>query len=282
MLSSFDHVTIAVTDVDAATKSYAALLGFEPTWRGQHPGLGTRAVLFSLGNALLELVGPDGDAPEAEGLRNVLAAQGQGLLGFTLGTDDAAVASKQLRERKLRATVPEDGEARSHHGEQRRFRVVELSPVSTRRVPVTLVERIDPIERAPAREPAQVAALDHIVLRTSDPEAALALYRDALGIRLALDRELAGTRMLFLRVGGVTLEVVHDATAGERDVLHGLAYRVHDIDAAHARMATAGITGSPVRAGRKPGTQVFTVREGSAGVPTLVLRDPARDRRPPS
>ena len=277
MLSSFDHVTIAVSDVQLATQSYAALLGFEPVWRGQHSGLGTRAALFTLGNALIELVGPDGDAPEAEGLRSVLSARGEGLLGFTLGTPDAGAASQQLRARKVRATAPEEGEARSEGGEQRRFRVVELSPVATRRVPVTLVERIDPIASAPRRDPAQVDALDHLVLRTSDPEAARALYQDALGIRLALDRELAGTRMLFFRVGGVTLEVVHDAAAGEQDVLHGLAYRVIDIEAAHARMTAAGIAVSEVRVGRKPGTHVFTVRDGTLGVPTLVLRDPARD-----
>jgi hypothetical protein len=35
---------------------------------------------------------------------------------------------------------------------------------------------------------------------------------------------------------------------------------------------------SDVREGRKPGTRVFSVRGGTAGVPTLILRDPARDR----
>jgi catechol 2,3-dioxygenase-like lactoylglutathione lyase family enzyme len=281
MLSSFDHATIAVADVDAASQAYEALLGRPPLWRGAHPGLGTRAALFGLANALIELVGPVPDVPEGEGLRAHIEARGEGLLGITFGCADAAATSKLLRERKLRATAPEEGEAQSATGEHRRFRIVELSPATTRRVPVTLVERVDPIA-LPALpfERAQADSLDHVVLRTADPEAALALYRDGLGIRVALDRVVAGARMLFFRIGGVTLEVVHDAALAGSDVLHGLAYRVGDIEAAHARMARAGLDLSPVRTGRKPDTSVFTVRAGSCGVPTLVLRDPSRDRTP--
>ena len=137
-----------------------------------------RAALFGLGNALLELVGPVAGASEADGLRAHLEAQGEGLLGFTLGCADAAAASKLLRARGVRATPPEDGEAQSASGEHRRFRVVELSPATTRRVPVTLVERLDPIAASPTPfAPSEASALDHIVLRTADCDAALALER---------------------------------------------------------------------------------------------------------
>src|SRR5947199_163554 len=84
--------------------------------------------------------------------------------------------------------------------------------------------------------------------------AAIELYGEGLGIRLALDRELAGTRMLFFRTGGVTIEVVRDANAGDTDIFYGVAYRVRDIAAAHARMRAAGLDVSEVRDGRKPGT----------------------------
>jgi hypothetical protein len=54
---------------------------------------------------------------------------------------------------------------------------------------------------------------------------------------------------------------------------------VQDIDAAHARMSQAGLDVSELRTGRKPGTRVFSVRQGTCGVPTLILRDPSRDTR---
>ena len=63
MLSGFDHVTIIVNDVERAVSRYTALLGSAPTWRGEHPDLGTRAALFGLSNSLIELVGPIPGAP---------------------------------------------------------------------------------------------------------------------------------------------------------------------------------------------------------------------------
>ena len=63
-----------------------------------------------------------------------------------------------------------------------------------------------------------------------------------------------------------------------------MCWRVADIDATHARLVAAGIDVSEVRTGRKPGTRVMTVRNGTCGVPTLLVQPsaqmPPRHRRP--
>jgi hypothetical protein len=61
-----------------------------------------------------------------------------------------------------------------------------------------------------------------------------------------------------------------------QDRLWGLSWRVADIDATRARLASAGIDVSDVRAGRKPGTRVLTVRNGTCGIPTLLVERTAR------
>ena len=113
-----------------------------------------------------------------------------------------------------------------------------------------------------------------------------ALYGDGLGLRLALDRTFPkwGARLLFFRVGGITLEVAASIAtdegdaeekplvSSERDRLSGLSFRVRDAGAARARLEASGFDVSEVRDGRKPGTRVFTVRDGTCGVPTLVLQ----------
>lgn len=278
MLTGLDHVTIVVHDPDQAIDAYKRLLGSAPTWVGDHAELGTRAGLFGLPNALIELVGPCEGALEAEGMRQLLAARGEGLQALAFATDDAAAASALLRHRGVRATPPEDGEARGWDGSIRRYRTVELSERTTRGVRILLVERADmeALRGARPEAPDLVRALDHVVVRTADIEAARALYGEALGLRLALERALSGRRMLFFRIGGVTVEVVEDRELGACDALWGAAYRVGDLDAAHARMQREGFALSEPRAGNKPGTRVFTVRAGTAGVPTLVLHDPAR------
>jgi catechol 2,3-dioxygenase-like lactoylglutathione lyase family enzyme len=283
MLTVFDHVTIAVRDVGAAVAAYERLLGAPPSWRGAHPELGTAGALFGLNNAVIELVGPaPGAGDAAAGLVDWLDARGEGMQALAFGTADADACLATLRERGVRAAPPEAGEARGADGAVRRYRTVDLSPRATRGLTVLVVAREGPsLFAADPPPPASVEALDHVVLRTADPEAAVALYGRALGIRLALDQVYGTTRRLFFRMGRMTIEVIGDAGTGASDAFAGLALRVRDLDAARARLRASGANVSEPRAGMKAGTRVFTVRDGTCGVPVLVIRDPARDGAPP-
>ena len=121
-----------------------------------------------------------------------------------------------------------------------------------------------------------ILGLDHVVVRTRDPERAVALYGGRLGLDLRLDRANPerGNRLLFFVCGDLVVEISHDLKAGVRpgpDRIWGLAWRAADLGRAHARMSAAGIAVSEVRAGNRPGTEVFTVKSHTAGVPTLVI-----------
>jgi catechol 2,3-dioxygenase-like lactoylglutathione lyase family enzyme len=121
-----------------------------------------------------------------------------------------------------------------------------------------------------------VAGLDHLVIRSPNPERAIALYAGRLGLSLRLDRtEPAwGARLLFFRCGDLIVEVVHGLEAGigdGPDRLWGLSWRVPDIAKAHARLRAAGVDVSDLRVGRRPHTRVFTARSHTAGVPTLMI-----------
>jgi catechol 2,3-dioxygenase-like lactoylglutathione lyase family enzyme len=121
-----------------------------------------------------------------------------------------------------------------------------------------------------------VSGLDHVVIRTPNPERAIALYAGRLGLSLRLDRSEPswGARLLFFRCGDLIIEVAHDLKAGVsdgRDTLWGLSWRVPNIAGAHARLEAAGIGTSDIRTGRRPGTRIFTVRSHTAGVPTIMI-----------
>jgi len=277
-VTRFDHITIAAHAIETATADYAALLGLGPAWCGDHPDLGTESALFGLDNALIELTAPRAGAEESEGLRSWLDATNGGLQSLAFGTEDALAASATLRERGTRSTPPQVGVAHASNGTTRSYQTVELSPRATRGIPLLIVERTDfgtltSTQPIPA---SSVHALDHVVLRTSNIDAAKQLYATALGIRLALEREINGTRMLFFRVGGVTLEIVEDKSQVDVDVFYGAAYRVRDVPAAHQRIAQNGFDVSPIRTGHKHGTHVFSVRSRTHNVATLILHDPTR------
>ena len=82
-----------------------------------------------------------------------------------------------------------------------------------------------------------------------------------------------GSWLLF-RAGDLIVEVVHnlrDEPSDTPDKLWGLSWRVQNIEAAHARLKANAFDISEIRPGRKPGTRVFTVRNNTLGVPTLIV-----------
>ena len=286
LLHSLDHAVIAVRDLAAAAEGYAALLGRPPSWRGVHPGVGTANALFRLENTYLELLAPEGEGALGRRLADVLAEQGEGLVALAFGTDDAELCAQRLRAAGLAASDPSEGEGHDvESGARRRWRNAWLPPDATRGLWLFAIEHLDAADALALREPAAapeaaVSALDHVVVASTDLEASRSLYGAGLGLRLALDRsfEARGLRMLFFRVGGVTVEVV--GRLGElgvapepstRDRFGGLAWRVSDAEAARERLAAAGFDISEVRPGAKPGTRVCTVRRETWGVPTLLI-----------
>lgn len=127
-----------------------------------------------------------------------------------------------------------------------------------------------------------VVAIDHVVAFTPNPERAIALWRDRLGLRLAFDRAFPErkVRLLFFRSGGLTFEFAcalpapEDASGPDR--YYGVSYRVRDLVVRRATLVAAGLDVSEIRAGNKTGTRVASVRSGTEEIPTLLLEDEAR------
>jgi len=140
-------------------------------------------------------------------------------------------------------------------------------------VPIPTDREASPVIGDPA---VAMAGLDHVVVQTPNPDRAAALYGARLGLDLRLDRTNPqwGNRLLFFRCDGLVIEIGHglaDGVSDGPDRFGGLAWRAANPVAAQARLATAGFNVSEVRPGRKPGTHIFTVRDRTCGVPTVVL-----------
>ena len=300
MFDALDHVILAVRDLADATRRYATLFGRRPSWRGEHPGQGTANTLFKLHNTYLELIAVQGEGPTASLLSSRLDAHGEGLVGLAFGTREADAAHEELAARGLDPAPVAPGLGRdADSGLIRRWRTAMLPIELTRGVLLFAIEHGSPDllpEAAPVGATgAVISGIDHAVVQTADAEAAIALYRDGLGLRLALDRSFPdwGMRLVFLRVGGVTIELAQpqvsrrepkasedhrESDSGlslDTDRLWGLSWRVPDADAARARLAAAGVDASEVRPGRKPGTRVVSVKDGTCGVPTLLIEPAA-------
>jgi catechol 2,3-dioxygenase-like lactoylglutathione lyase family enzyme len=157
--------------------------------------------------------------------------------------------------------------------------VLALSTAATHQVPLALIQRADAAPASPLKgsdEAASIASLDHVVVRTPNPERAIALYAGRLGLDLRLDRSNPkwNARLLFFRCGDLVVEIAHDISKGVSDApdtLWGLSWRTPDVGRCHARLKKAGVEVSEPRDGRRPGTQVFSVTSHTANVPTIVI-----------
>jgi catechol 2,3-dioxygenase-like lactoylglutathione lyase family enzyme len=76
------------------------------------------------------------------------------------------------------------------------------------------------------------------ILRPADPDAALAFYRDVLG--LAVYREFPGGTVFFLGNGLLEVSGKTDGASSENGLR--LWLQVRDLDAAHGELADAGVT----------------------------------------
>jgi catechol 2,3-dioxygenase-like lactoylglutathione lyase family enzyme len=287
MLTSVDHCVIAVRDLDSAAETYAKLLGRAVSWRGTHPELGTANALFQLENSYVELLCPVGDGELADPLWARLERHGEGFAALAFGTDDAEACAAMLRSRDVSVAGPAPGAGIEAGSQARReWQSIHLPLEETRGVPIFVVEHRSPAEMLPAAplqspEDTVVSAVDHVVIMTGDADACRELYGARLGLRLALDRafEKRGIRLLFFRVGGLTVECaapLDRSTSSDRgDRLWGISYRVPDVSAARERVAAAGFDVSEVRGGHKPGTRVCTVRHDTCGVATLFISSQA-------
>ena len=276
MIEGLDHLVILSPSGVAGEAAYAALLGTSPAVRERSED-GVGRVVFRLANVDVELLFPDGPGPGAGRLRERIEGAGPGLASLVFRVSDIDGFRRTLERRGLHPGPVEAGSACDvHSGRERRWRRFRAPDEHCGGVKTFFVEPESAALPSSVPPPSGARRLDHVVISTTRPERALAHYGARLGLRLALDRTNSDwdARLLFFRAGDLTIEVAHrlsEAEGAAPDRLMGLSWMTADIEAAHARLAQAGLSLSPVRTGRKPGTRVFSVKDGTLNVPTIFL-----------
>jgi catechol 2,3-dioxygenase-like lactoylglutathione lyase family enzyme len=265
MITAVSHLAFAADDVEAATADYEILLDRKAArFRSAD---GKPLCRFQLANIAFEISANEG---RGEGLKSI---------AFEAADIDATV--RKLTRRGVvvgdivdqRFNTPAGGA-----GLTRRF--VDIATASTHGVAMSVVETLDSAEVASGGS--SVSGLDHVVIRSPNPERAVALYGGRLGLDFALDRTNQdwGSRLLFFVCGGVRVEIGHSLAKGVSDLpdsLWGLAWRVADTAETQAKLERAGVNTSDAKAGRRPGSHVLTVRSGTRNVPTIMLSAVPKD-----
>jgi catechol 2,3-dioxygenase-like lactoylglutathione lyase family enzyme len=273
-ITGLDHVVVLVDDITAAAAAYQILFARTPAWRDSSDG--ADRVLFTLDNTTLELMAPADDSANANRIRAVLGEQGEGLASLCFRTRDIGKMHRRLERLTLQPTPVADAQSvDGASGATLSWKRTRAATEMTRGIRLFFVELEKERPLSVRTVPASITAMDHVVIGTADPERATALYGARLGLDMALDRSHPEWgRLMFFRCGDLIVEISHrpgKEPVDAPDKLRGVCWRVADIEATRARLVEAGVDVSEARSGRKPGTKVMTVRNGTCGVPTLLM-----------
>jgi catechol 2,3-dioxygenase-like lactoylglutathione lyase family enzyme len=277
MIIALDHLVLLCPSIEEGLNTYRVLLGREPDWQSIDSS-GIASVYFQLDGIALELIAPHGDNSIALKLRDRLQQQGSGLQSVVFRSDDIEADRRVFERRALKPAEIQTGQSidsvTRRTREWTRFRIDDEK---TNGVRLFVLQRAvdDPLSSKTVGLDT-LSGLDHLVINTPNPDKATALYGARLGLRLALDMSSAerDMQLLSFKVGDSRIELSHrisKASFTDRDKLWGITWLTNNIEAAHARMTRSGLNVSEIRKGMSKGTRVFTVRDGTLNVPTLIL-----------
>jgi len=273
MLTALDHIVLLTRDFGAAVADYETLFGGAPDWQTEDAMF--RSALFQSRNIALEIMAPAPGGAAEDRVHDILGERTSALTSLVFQSGDLDRAHHIAARRGLNPSGIENGTSTDiDSGRSRAWRRFRCDDDVCAGIKTFILEPETPGLKAKMPNGLR---LDHAVINTPNPERAIAHYGARLGIRFALDRtiEKFRTRFLFFKIGDVVLEVIdrmdaESAPAGP-DSIWGLTWAVGDLEQAHARLTKTGVNVSDIRTGRKPGTQVFTARSHTAGIPTLFL-----------
>ena len=275
MISSVDHLIIAVKNLDQAINNYEKVLGLTPCWKGKHTELGTKNALFNFENTYLELISPCDAGLGTELIDSLLEKKGDHLAGIVLGTQNIEQTQEDLNRNGHTVEISSGEAVNEKDGKIRRWKNIFLPSTISRELFVFIIEHTEGnLPKYKSQDSSKVKKLDHVVINTQDADDFISIYRDIYKIRLALDKTIERwkRRMLFFRTNATTIEVIEEKDKKESaDELWGLAWEVDSIKDAHKRLVSNNVEVTPIKEGLKKGTLVATIKSHTCNVPTLLI-----------
>lgn len=281
-ITGLHHCVLVAPELDSAVATYAALLGRDPDWISAPREDGAATALFVVDHTAIEILAPVGEGATADKLRETITTDGPGLKSIAFAVQSLDRFHTLLSRRGLAPGDIWEREVAGAEGfESKKWRACRIPDDHTAGIKTFFVEEENRIMPKSVGGDC-VHTMDHFVIATPNTERTVAHYGGRLGLDLRLDRAHPewGTHFLFFKTGGLIFEIVKmlkdERSPDDPDKMYGLTWTVKDLNAARERLRNVGLSVSEIRNGRKPGSRVFTVRDGTLNVPTLFIAHEAR------
>ncbi len=209
----FDHIIIAVRDLDAAIADYATL-GFAVYYGGKHTHKATHNGLISLADgSYLELLAPV-DPNDVDGTIASLA-EGEGFAGYALLSHDMAADAARLQTAGLAFDGPSAGHRDRYDGERVLWQAINLAG---NRSPFLIADVTPHLLRVPddadkVTHDNGVTGTAGLVVAVRDLAAATARYTEILGLVPSAQAQEGDVQSVTFALDGHTITVAQPLTA---------------------------------------------------------------------
>ena len=106
----FDHITIAVNDLDAAIETFSRCFNLQAKDRRRVEHLGMENVFLPFGDGAIELAAPLKDADAADHVQRFLERRGEGMMNLCLTVEDVDAAITHLKKCGVRVIEHKDAD----------------------------------------------------------------------------------------------------------------------------------------------------------------------------
>lgn len=261
MIKSLDRISIATNDLERSKKTFSDFFDSLPAFEAIEENLGYKSLIYNFENTQLELISHLGKKENSELTNYLIKNPNGGLFGFSLQSENKEMFEQMKESPSIEVEEITD---------EKKITFLSNDLKQSKNFKLSLNHYDSPSIKK--NIDSDLFALDHLVITTNNGENIVNLYKEKLGIRLALDQmvEEWGGRMLFFRTGQATIEVIDNKAPGE-DNFWGLAWKTKNIKKTCERLAKKNINVSEVRKGRKKDTLVATVKFDEIKIPTLLV-----------
>ena len=200
--------------------------------------------------------------------------QDNGIQALSIISDDIFGDHKKFKQMNLNISDIEEIDFNFRNRKNVKSRLFSLKKTNSSALNLLIFDKDTSLSNKGNYEDDTISKFNQIIIYTPDVEYLRNLFTEKLGIRLALDKVFnfgeKDIRMMFFRIGGVTLEVIENPDSKSLSY-GGVGWHSENISKCHKRLIDSNFELSEIRKGRKPGTVVATIRNAPLKMPTIII-----------
>ena len=200
--------------------------------------------------------------------------QDNGIQALSIISDDIFGDHKKFKQMNLNISDIEEIDFNFRNRKNVKSRLFSLKKTNSSDLNLLIFDKDTSLSNKGNYEDDTISKFNQIIIYTPDVEYLRNLFTEKLGIRLALDKIFnfgeKDIRMMFFRIGGVTLEVIENPDSKSLSY-GGVGWHSENISKCHKRLVDSNFELSEIRKGRKPGTVVATIRNAPLKMPTIII-----------